>query len=103
MTDISAQLRDAVFGAIDELNQLRPSDQQIAKSLDTTLTGEHGPLDSLGFVNLIVAIEQRLDSILTSSVSLLDDEMLDPTAGHFRTVGAMIEYLKKIRVEQSSA
>lgn len=103
MTDISAQLRDAVFGAIDELNELRPPDEQIAKSLDSTLTGEGGPLDSLGFVNLIVAIEQRLDSIFTSSVSLLDDEMLDPTAGHFRTVGALIEYLKKIRVEQSSA
>lgn len=103
MTDMSSQLRDAVFGAIDELNQLRPPAERIAKSLDTTLSGENGPLDSLGFVNFIVAVEQRLDSVFTSSVSLLDDEMLDPTAGHFRTVGALIDYLEQIRVKQANA
>ena len=103
MTDISSQLRDAVFGAIDELNELRPPAERIDKSLDTPLTGENGPLDSLGFVNLIVAVEQRLDSVFTTSVSLLDDEMLDPTAGHFRTVGALIDYLEQVRVRQANA
>lgn len=103
MADISSQLRDAVFGAIDELNELRSPAERIVKSLDTTLTGEGGPLDSLGFVNFIVAVEQRLDSVFTSSVSLLDDEMLDPTAGHFRTVGALLDYLEQLRVKQASA
>jgi acyl carrier protein len=93
MQDRPAQLRDLVFAAIDELNEQRPPRERLAKSLDTTLTGEDGALDSLGFVNFIVALERRLDAAFGVSISLLDDERLDPTAAQFRTVRAFIEFL----------
>jgi acyl carrier protein len=86
-----------VFSAIDELNEQRVPHERLAKSPDTALTGEHGPLDSLAFVNLIVALEQRLDGIFGTPLNLLDDEHLDPTAGQFRTVGALVDYLERIR------
>lgn len=96
MDEIRGQLRDAVFLALDELNGLRAADDQLVKSLDTHLTGERGSLDSLGVVNLIVILEQRLDEIFGKSVSLLDDERLDPTAGPFNTVGSLIEHLERL-------
>jgi acyl carrier protein len=102
MPEIRTQLRDAVFAAIDELNAQRPPDQRLPKALDTALTGEHGPLDSLAFVNLIVALEQRLDAMFGTTMSLLDDERLDPTAGQFRTVQALIDYLETIRVRPAN-
>lgn len=96
--ELRTQLRDVVFAAIDEVNEQRAPDARLEKTLDTALTGEHGPLDSLGFVNLVVAIEQRLDAIVGAPVSLLDDERLDPTADHFRTVKTLVEYLEQIQV-----
>jgi acyl carrier protein len=98
MPELRAQLREAVYAAIDELNAQRPPHQRLPKALDTALTGEHGPLDSLAFVNLIVALEQRLDAMFGTTMSLLDDERLDPTAGQFRTVQALIDYLETLRV-----
>jgi len=97
MPDLRAQLREAVFAALDDLNAQRPPHQRLPKALDTALTGEHGPLDSLAFVNFIVALEQRLDAMFGTTMSLLDDERLDPTAGQFRTVQALIEYLEEMR------
>ena len=96
MYEIRGQLRDAVFAALDELNALRAQDEQLPKSLDTPLTGERGSLDSLGVVNLIVILEQRLDEIVGKSVSLLDDERLDPTAGQFNTVGSLVGHLERL-------
>jgi acyl carrier protein len=102
MPEIRTQLRDAVFAAIDELNAQRPPHERLPKALDTALTGEHGPLDSLAFVNLIVALEQRLDAMFGTTMSLLDDERLDPTAGQFRTVQALIDYLETMRVPHAN-
>src|ERR1700683_758232 len=97
MPDLRAQLREAVFAALNDLNAQRPPLQRLPKALDTALTGEHGPLDSLAFVNFIVALEQRLDAMFGTTMSLLDDEGLDPTAGEFRAVQALIEYLEEMR------
>jgi acyl carrier protein len=96
MQDRQTQLRDLVFAAFDELNEQRPVPERLAKSLDTPLAGEHGALDSLGFVNFIVALEQRLDAAFGVPISLLDDERLDPTAGQFRTVRAFVEFLDQM-------
>ncbi len=96
MHDIRTKLRDAVFAAIDELNEQRPAEARLTKSLETALAGEDGPLDSLAFVNLVVALEQRLDAILPVPISLLDDERLDPTSGHFRSVQTLLDYLQQL-------
>lgn len=102
MQEFRTELRDAVYAAIDELNSHRAPADRLTKNLDTALTGEHGPLDSLAFVNFIVALEQRLDGLFSAPVSLLDDEHLDPTAGQFRTVQALIDYLEQIRSRQTN-
>ena len=103
MQDFDTQLRDAVFAAIDELNTQRAPQDRLTRTLDTALTGEHGPLDSLGFVNFVVALEQRLDGVFGTPISLLDDEHLDPTAEQFRTVRALVTYLGRIRARQANA
>ena len=101
MRDLQAELRDAVFGAIDELNGQRAPGERLVKSVETALTGEAGPLDSLAFVNFVVALEQRLDTVFGTPVSLLDDEQLDPTASQFRTVQSLIDYLHQMQPNAS--
>ncbi len=100
-THTHAQLRDVVFAAIDELNGQRPPDQQLDKALETPLAGQDGPLDSLAFVNFIVALEQQFERTFGIAVSLLDDDRLDPTAGQFSSVGALIAFLDTLRTPGS--
>ena len=50
-----------VFKALDELNEQLSGKNKIKKSLDTVLFGQKGCLDSLGLVNLIVAVEQEIE------------------------------------------
>lgn len=96
MQDLQSIIRDAVFAAIDELNEQRAPHERLTKALDGRLAGDDSPLDSLAFVNLIVGVEQRLDGVLGTPVSLLDDERLDPTDASFSTVGSFITYLESL-------
>ena len=93
--DRLTRLRELMFAALDELNEQRPVTERLPKALDTELTGDRGALDSLGFVNLVVALEGRIETEFGVSISLLDDERLDPTAPQFRTVGAFVEFLSE--------
>ncbi|MCC7009041.1 MAG: hypothetical protein IT184_09515 [Acidobacteria bacterium] len=96
MSEIREALTTAVFDAIDEVNALRPATDQLPKTLETELVGEAGRLDSLGVVNLIVALEPRVEAVLRSPVSLLADERFDPGAGAFRTVASLVEHLLRL-------
>lgn len=96
MTTVRSQLQDAVFGALDEVNQHRGAAQRLAKAPDTVLSGDAQALDSLGLVNFVVALEQRLDGVFPQPLSLLDDERVDLSSEHFRTVGAVIAYLEQL-------
>ena len=51
----------ALFKAMDDVNQLLPKKEQLEKSEETVLSGESGKLDSLGLVNLIVAAERKIE------------------------------------------
>ena len=50
--------------AIDRVNELLPTGESLSKEKDTVLLGQGGKLDSMGFVNLVVAIEEELEKQL---------------------------------------
>jgi acetyltransferase-like isoleucine patch superfamily enzyme len=57
---------NSVYAAVDELNLLRSSDNQLVKQLDTDLS----ELSSIDLVNLIVETEQQIQESLGISVDL---------------------------------
>lgn len=96
MADRRNQIQDAVFAALDDLNQQRGPGEQLAKLPGTRLAGLDGQLDSLGVVNLIVSLEQQLEGLGIPDLNLLDDERLDAGAEQFRTVESLVDYLTRI-------
>lgn len=86
----------AIFDAIDEINEQYPEEQRLTKSADTVLFGESGKLDSLGLVNLVVATEQRLEEIFDVSLTLADEKAMSQKNSPFRTVGTLAEYISKL-------
>jgi len=75
---------------------------KIAKNEDSRLLGGGSGLDSLTFVNLIVAIEGQLEPLLGKAVLLIDDDNLSLMEDPFRTIGTLRQYVEKV-IERAQA
>jgi acyl carrier protein len=79
--------------AIDAVNELLPDDRPLSKSPNTVLLGETGELDSMGFVNLVAAVEEQLEKQCGIRYALVDEVMrIDGEL----TVGRLQEILEGI-------
>ncbi len=67
----------------------------------TGLIGSGGVLDSLGLVNLIVDLEQRLHEEHDYALILADERAMSMNHSPFRTVNTLIEYVWS-RLEEAS-
>ncbi len=86
------KITQVIFEAIDEFNEQQAEEQQLEKSLDTILFGNSGKLNSLGLVNLIVGIEQKLEEEFGTAVTLADERAMSQTNSPFQTIGSLAEY-----------
>jgi acyl carrier protein len=66
------ELIDIIYQSLDEVNEQLPNGQQIEKSLDATLIGGVGGLDSLGFVNFLALVEEKCAHKYGIALSLTD-------------------------------
>lgn len=84
-----------VYEAIDEINRQLPSDKHLEKMPTTELYCESSVLDSLGLVNLILAIEDRLEDSFGVYITISDQSVTSRSNNPFRSVeslAAFIEY-----------
>jgi len=65
-------IRAAVYRAIDAVNDLLPAPQALAAHDNSVLVGGTATLDSMGFVNFIVALEEELERELHRGVDVPD-------------------------------
>ncbi len=88
------RLEETIFQAIDQVNQLLLPEQRLTKSPDTALTGNETTLDSLGLVNLIVAVERNIEENFGVGVVLVSEESMSLPESPFRKVSALADYAK---------
>jgi acyl carrier protein len=70
-------LAQTIYEAMEELNEQLPEENNLPKERETVLFGEDGLLDSMGVINLLVILEEKLESNLKISVGLtIDSEIL---------------------------
>jgi acyl carrier protein len=60
---------------------------------DTVLVGTDAVLDSLGVVQLIVEVEQRVEQTHSISVTLANDKAMSQRNSPFRTVGVLADHV----------
>jgi len=82
-----------IFKALDEVNQLLPKEARLEKSVDAVLFGTSSSLDSLGFVNLIVAVEQGIEDIFEIKIALADERAMTQKNNPFKTIGTLADYI----------
>jgi acyl carrier protein len=68
---------------------------------DTVLVGSDAVLDSLGVVQLIVEVEQRVEQTHNVSITLANDKAMSQRNSPFRTVGVLTDHV--IATAQESA
>lgn len=91
----------AIYDAIDEVNQQLPGKQRIEKSTDTVLFGRSGKLDSLGLVNLIVSVEERVEEEFGIAITIADERAMSQENSPFKSVGALADYISLLLEERT--
>lgn len=91
------EIIEIVFQSIDEINQQEKLD--IPKSVQSQLYGGSGKLDSLGLVNLIVSIEEKINNKFGLTISLADEKAMSQTNSPFLNVDSIVEYILQIITE----
>ena len=90
---LHAKITQMLFSVVDELNQLRPTHEHLAKDLETPLAGDSGRLDSAGLINLIAVAEQKAAEELGKPILLTDDRTLSQVNQVFSTLGTLADYI----------
>jgi acyl carrier protein len=89
-----------VYAAIDEVNAQSAEGVLVDKNVDARLLGSDKGVDSLTFVNLVVAIEEQIQNVLGKSVVLVDEDSMALQEHPFRTVGTLADYIEKVLAKQ---
>ena len=89
----SDRVMELIFDAIDEINNQLSTEEQLPKTAESPLFGSSSKLDSIGLVNLIVSIEQRLEEELDLQLTLADEKAMSQKNSPFRTVSTLVEYI----------
>lgn len=88
------RIRQVVFKALDDANRQLPRDQRLEKSPQTLLFDRRaGSLDSLGLVNLIVAVELHAEEDLGVTISLADQKAMSQVGNVFQSVRSLVDYI----------
>jgi acyl carrier protein len=70
---IENDVRDVIKCAVERLNELLPFGRALPNDDETVLLGHDGRLDSMGFVNLIVALEDEYSARFGHQIVLTDE------------------------------
>ena len=92
---------ELVYAAIDELNAQSVDAVPLEKSPDTSLLGGDEGMDSLTFVNLIVALEEQIQARTGQSVVLVDENSMSLQEQPFRTVATLAKYVDSLLAPQA--
>ena len=92
-----------IYDVIDDLNTQLPNEGKLEKSNDLVLLGSSGKLDSLGLVNLIVGVEEKIEDDLGFTISLADEKAMSQQVSPFKTVRTLADYITVLLSETSNA
>ena len=93
---------EVIKKSIDQLNSQIDNNFRLDQSADTVLFGKNGKLDSLGLINLIVAVEQNIEDEFDISLTLADERAMSQRHSPFRTVGSLVDYISMLFEEESN-
>lgn len=89
-------LLQLVYAAIDDVNSQGAKGTLLEKSPESPLLAGKGGVDSLTFVNLVVALEEQVQIATGKSITLVDENSMGLEERPFRTVGSLAAYVEQV-------
>ena len=93
---MSDRVFDLVLAALKELQEEGSIAPDVQLTRDMRLFGQKSALDSLGLVNLIASVEEKVAASFGKNLVLADDQAMSQTRSPFRTVDAFVEHIEKL-------
>ena len=82
------------------ISELSILDKDITSTPDTKLFGNDGILDSMGLVNLVVSLEERIQEEYDVAITLADESAMSLSKSPFLTVASLAYYIEKLLREE---
>ncbi|MEP6835259.1 MAG: acyl carrier protein [Gemmatimonas sp.] len=95
-------VREILFPVVDEASKSIPSAASLEKSLDGPLFGDNG-LDSLGLVRFIVMVEDRIEDLTGTRLSLASDRALSRRTSPFKNLQTLADFIQECLADHDSA
>ena len=92
---VSQPVVDAINSAVDDLNEILDPAERLGKSPKEALLGKDARLDSLGLVNLIVLVEEKIQQQFGVGITLVDERAMSQSKSPFRTLGSLAEFVEE--------
>ena len=89
MTEIEA----LIFEVIDDVNGQLPPEDKLEKSPTTVIVGDEGRLDSLGVINFLVSLEEKVMATTGKPIALMSDDIFNDDNNALRTVANIDRYI----------
>jgi len=87
-----SRIEKIVFRAMDRVNEVLLDEEALVQRPETVLVGEGGQLDSMGFINFVVALEEELAKELGLNFNLVE-QINASTSAKPATVAEFIEFV----------
>ncbi len=85
-----------IYEAIDELNLDFNDEEKIEKSESTEIFGSKSRIDSMGLVNLITIIEEKLEEETGKFISIADEKAMSLNSSPFKNVLSLKNYIDSL-------
>ncbi|MBI4708369.1 MAG: hypothetical protein HY761_10685 [Candidatus Omnitrophica bacterium] len=90
------EIKKIVIKSIQEINLLLEKNKRLKIEKNMCLYGPGSNLDSIGLVNLLVDLEQRLYNEAGVSVSIMDSKAFSLKNSPFRNLDSLVNFIANI-------
>jgi acyl carrier protein len=99
----NSRVEALVLQSLKEVREQRGVPVLEEPTRETVLFGLGGELDSLGLVNLVISLEERISDELGVQIALTDERAMSQEHSPFRTVTVLANYISQLLDGQEHA
>lgn len=100
---LRSEIIEIILSALHEVKQQMGSEGRFEVSLATRLYGRGSDLDSMGLVELVVDVEEKIAERYSLPITLTDEKALSQEQSPFRTVESLAGYITQLLLEKETS
>jgi hypothetical protein len=89
-----------LYEVIDEMNLDLELDFKLEKDKNAIIFGHNSKLDSMGLINFITLVEEKLEAETGKFITIADERAMSMEENPFKTVESLAKYLDQLLNEQ---